>query len=349
MSATSCPRLFEAEAMRDGRLAGAERTSFERHLTACPACSREVDSLETLAEALRARSLNKADELHVRRERTRLLASFDRFLVAPERRVAPRRLLWPAAIAALALGALVLWRVRPGSQAGQAPNAVVRADGAAVWSEHMEGNVERVVLERGALWIHVVHSSRKGGLVVVLPDGELEDTGTTFRVGASDGHTTRVAVQEGSVVLRIHGQPSVAIGGGDTWIRDEQPAVLTFTSSAPSPAEPTRNGPPSPSARSTESPRSPAPLASALAPDPSVDFRAAMAALDVGDNRHAAVAFASFVVEHPRDPRAEDAAYLRVVALQRSGDKASMKEAALEYLGRYPAGFRRAEVENLVR
>lgn len=349
MSATSCPRLFEAEAMRDGRLTGAERTSFERHLTACPTCSQEVDLLETLAKALRASSLNKADELHVRRERTRLLASFDRVLVAPEHRVAPRRLTWPAAIAALALGVVVVWRMRPGSQPGQASNAVVRADGAAVWSEHMDGNVERVVLEHGALWIHVDHSSRKGGLVVVLPDGELEDTGTTFTVGTADGHTTRVAVQEGSVVLRIRSRPSMTIAAGDAWIRDVQPAVSARTSSAASPADATRNGPPSPTAPSTASPRSPGPLASALAPDPSVDFRAAMAALDVGDNRHAAVAFASFLVQHPRDPRAEDAAYLRVVALQRCGDKGSMKEAALEYLARYPAGFRHAEVENLAR
>jgi hypothetical protein len=335
--------------MRDGRLTGAERATFERHLTACPTCSREVDSLETLANALRASSPDKVDELHVRRERTRLLASFNRILVGPERRVAPRRLLWPAAIAVLALGLLVVWRVRPGAQPGQASSAVVLADGAAVWSKHMEGNVERIVLEHGALWIHFDHSPRKGRLVVVLPDGELEDTGTTFTVGTSEGHTTRVAVQEGSVVLQIRGEPSVAIVAGDTWIRDVQPAVLASTSSAPSPAKPTRNGPPSPTAPSTALPRSPAPLASVLAPDPSVDFRAAMAALDAGDNRHAAASFSSFLVQHPRDPRAEDAAYLRVVALQRCGDKGSMKEAALEYLGRYPAGFRHAEVENLSR
>ena len=51
----------------------------------------------------------------------------------------------------------------------------------------------------------------------MLPDGELEDIGTTFTVSAEDGRTTRVAVQEGSVVLRIHGQPPVAIGPGETW------------------------------------------------------------------------------------------------------------------------------------
>ena len=54
MSATPCPRLFEAGAMRDGRLTGVERASFERHVTVCPACSREVQALEALAESLRA-------------------------------------------------------------------------------------------------------------------------------------------------------------------------------------------------------------------------------------------------------------------------------------------------------
>jgi TolA-binding protein len=74
-----------------------------------------------------------------------------------------------------------------------------------------------------------------------------------------------------------------------------------------------------------------------------------MAALDVGDNAEAAAAFARFLVKHPRDPRAEDAAYLRVIALQRSGDDGSMKQSAREYLRRYPAGFRQAEMETLSR
>ena len=74
-----------------------------------------------------------------------------------------------------------------------------------------------------------------------------------------------------------------------------------------------------------------------------------MAALDVGDNVGAAAAFASFLVKHPHDPRAEDAAYLRVMALHRSGDDGSTKQAAKEYLHRYPAGFRHKEVEVLSR
>jgi ferric-dicitrate binding protein FerR (iron transport regulator) len=338
--------------MRDGRLTGTERASFERHVTACPACSREVRALDALAESLRASPYDDAhaDELRVRRERTRLLAAFDGTLVAPERRwTARHRLLGPAAVAALVAGILVLQRVRrPAEQPPHPSSAVVHADSTAVWSEHTEGDRESVVLERGALLIHVDHSSGEGRLVVVLPDGELEDMGTTFTVSAEDGHTTRVAVQEGHVALRLRGQPSVTLGPGDAWVPDTRPAASARASVAP-PAEPAPMALLAPAARSTPSLPASAPFASAIAPDPSVDFRAAMAGLDVGDYKQAAAAFASFLEKHPRDRHAEDAAYLRVIALQRCGDTGATTEAALEYLRRYPKGFRQAEVEILSR
>jgi ferric-dicitrate binding protein FerR (iron transport regulator) len=351
VSATPCPRLFEAEAMRDGRLTGAERAHFERHVTGCPACSSEVRALEALAESLRTEFLDHtvADEVRARRERMRLMAAFDRALLAPEpSRNARHWLLWPAAVSALVVAILlVLPRVRRPAEPPTHPlSAVVHADSTSVWSERRDGDREHVVLERGALWIHVDHSSGKGRLLVVLPDGELEDIGTTFTVSADDGHTTRVAVQEGHVVLRVRGQAAVALGPGDTWAPDPRPVASARASAPPANPAPSarldaveRSAPPTP-------PPS-APLASPTASNSSVDFRAAMAALDVGDNHQAAGAFATFLEKHPRDPRAEDAAYLRVIALQRSGDSAGMKQAAVEYLRLYPAGFRQAEVEAL--
>jgi FecR-like protein/putative zinc finger protein len=351
MTATACPRLFEAEAMRDGRLSGAERASFERHVTVCPSCSREVKALEAPAASLRASPWDHtaADELHVRRERTRLLAAFDRALLAPRRSWSVgHRLLWPAGVAALVFAILVLRQVRPAEAPAHASGAVVHADSTAVWAERMVGDRENVVLERGALWIHVDHSSGEGRLLVVLPDGELEDIGTTFTVSANDGHTTRVAVQEGHVVLRLRGRAAIALGPGDTWIPDPRPVASAWASAAP-PAAPARTARLDRSERSAPSPRPSASLAFPQAPDSSVDFRAAMAALDVGDNHQAAAAFANLLENHPRDARAEDAAYMRVIALQRSGDSTGMKQAALEYLRRYPAGFRQAEVEPLSR
>ena len=340
--------------MRDGRLAGAERASFERHVTACPACLREVQALEALAESLRVRSPDRtaADELHVRRERTRLLAAFDRALVAPEQpRTFRQLLIWPAAVAALVVAVLLVLPSmrRPAEPRAHASRAVVHADSTSVWAERTEGDRENVVLERGALWIHVDHLSGEGRLLVVLPDGELEDIGTTFTVSADDGRTTRVAVQEGHVVLRLRGQAAIALGPGDTWIPDPRPVASASASVAPPSADPVLPARPDRVEQSTPSPRRSAALAPPPASDPSVDFRAAMAALDVGDNHQAAAAFATFLEKHPSDARAEDAAYLRIIAFQRSGDSAGLKQAALEYLRRYPAGFRHAEVDTLSR
>ena len=340
MSATSCPRLFEAEAVRDGRVVGVERASFERHAAVCASCAREVRALEAMTEALRASPEHAVDELHVRRERTRLLAAFDRSQIEPERR--PRRKTWLVATGALAvLGVAVFfgWRARPTTLPAHASGVVVHADSATVWTEHTAATREEVALERGALWIHVDHAPGERRLVVVLPDGELEDTGTTFTVSADDGRTTRVAVHDGSVVLRVRGQPPVAIGAGEIWVPEAPPAASSCASAAVPSA---RMAPPPASAHVV------APVALVAVSDPSVDFRAAMAALDAGDDVGAAAAFAEFLVKHPGDARSEDAAYLRVIALQRAGDGARMKVAADEYLRRYPAGFRHTEVERCV-
>ena len=81
--------------------------------------------------------------------------------------------------------------------------------------------------------------------------------------------------------------------------------------------------------------------------DASSDFRTALSALNAGDHSHAAALFTSFLSNHPRDARIEDAAYLRVIAFHRSGDKSATERAAGEYLKRFPNGFRRTEVEAL--
>jgi hypothetical protein len=348
MRSAPCPRLFEVEAARDGRLTGLELANFERHMTGCPACLREAKALEGLANALRAipGDTRGDDMLRARRERTRLLASFDHALVASEPRSgALRPLLGSLTVALLVTCILVLWRVRPGAPAHA--GAIVHANSATVWSERTDANRERIFLDRGALWIHVDHSAGQERLLVVLPDGELEDTGTTFTVCAQDGHTTRVAVQEGHVVLRVLGQVAVVIGAGETWTPGARPAASLSESAAP-PVGTVAAAPLDAVEQTTPHFLLP-PAASALSSKASVDFRTAMTAFDIGDNHQAAAAFARFLEKHPRDPRAEDASYLRVIALQRSGDRAGMKQAAFEYVRRYPEGFRQSEVEPLSR
>jgi hypothetical protein len=358
-----CPRRFEAQALRDGRLAGSERTSFERHASACPGCGREVQALEALAQALRAGLPDSGravvDELHAQRERARLLAAFEDVNVASQRSARPswsgrarRRLVWPVGLVALAAGCFVLWRVRPGTVPVRAvASAVVHGDDSATWSVRTEGNREEVTLQRGSLWIHVDHRSQAGSppgnhrLLVVLPDGELEDTGTIFSVSAEHGRTTHVAVAEGSVVLRIRGQRPITIGAGGTWPPQIEPSAPARPNVAPASAAAAPHRPPAPRPTPPR-PRATRSLAAAVA-DPAVDFRAAWASFAAGENRAAAGAFTTFLVRHPRDPRAEDAAYLRIIALQRCEATGEMKAAAQDYLRRFPAGFRRAEVEVL--
>jgi TolA-binding protein len=196
-------------------------------------------------------------------------------------------------------------------------------------------------------------------LLVRLPDGELEDIGTTFSVTVEEGRTARVAVEEGRVVLRLHGRAPVVIAAGESWPAPSVtlsapapslpgPAAAPATERAPTGLEPATPHEPPASVRKPS--RARASASPATAPSAaSNDFREAMAALRTGRSRDAAARFARFIERHPRDARAEDAAYLRVFALREAGDDAGMKAAARQYLGHHPQGFRRAEVEALLR
>jgi TolA-binding protein len=180
-------------------------------------------------------------------------------------------------------------------------------------------------------------------VLVVLPDGELEDIGTTFSVTVDGGRTTRVRVEEGSVVLRLNGRAPLTVTAGEAWAPALPAPSAAASASASSQTAPTSVPPARPSA--ARSPPSPAPLASPAVDDPSADFRAALSALHAGRAGEAAAGFASFLARHPHDARAEDAAYLRFLALQRSGDESAASAAAREYVRRFPRGFRRTEVE----
>jgi len=354
----ACPRLFEAEAMRDGRLAGAPLASFARHTATCAACRHEVQALDALGEALRASRPDgtPADELGRLRERTRLVAAFDATLMATRRRTSARRpALWATA-AAMVVGAVLLSRPRHTGDGGSASAVVVHAGPGAVWSKQTRVDHDRVVLASGELWIHVDHARQRTRLVVALPDGELEDTGTIFTVNATHGRTTRVAVSEGSVVLRIRDKPPLTLGGGESWAAApvEAPRAPAPQGSPPAspPSDPTSHGrlrkPAAPANRAALRPSLPVPAEPAVA-DAGLDFRAAVAVLDVGANRQAAEAFARFLAKHPHDARAEDAAYLQIIALQRCGATDEARRAAQAYLRQFPAGFRRVEIETLSR
>lgn len=347
-----CPRLFEVEAVRDGRLSGTELARFRTHLTLCADCAREARSLDALGDALREGATSgDSDELRVRRERTRLLAAFDATLVPTLPRPFAKR--WRfAAAACAALGALAvvlvfafgLGKTRPKTPAASATRVpvlparepvTVDADRRARFTRQTEANVERIILESGALSIHVERARSPRRLLLVLPDGELEDIGTTFSVSADGGHTTRVTVQEGSVVLRLRGSPTIVLAAGDAWTRAAPPDA-PGSNASPLPAPSLRAGKTAPGVQAPKA-----------AVDNSAGFRVAMAEFNAGNYAEAAQLFGTFITSHPGDARAEDAAYLRVLALQHGGNAGATRQAARDYLGRYPAGFRHAEVESL--
>jgi len=354
--------------MRDGRLKGAARVQFESHAAVCARCAHELRALEALGDALRSSTPPELDELHVRRERTRLLAAFDASLMpVPARK-------WPKVAVVFALAAALLggvsWLVAAREHALPAAPlaatarthvavATVRAEPSARWSRRTEPERETLTLENGTLRVRVEHDSGARRLLVVLPDGELEDIGTTFSVTASSGRTTRVVVEQGRVMLRLHGRPALRLDAGESWSPPTSSAAASASSAIAAPASSATTAaarpaspPPRvalPSAVTPARPSTASPMPSPSASDPAGEFRGALSALNAGDNRRAAQLFAAFLAAHPRDPRGEDASYLQVLALQRAGDPAAMQAAAAAYLRRYPAGFRHAEVEALTR
>lgn len=388
MKPVACPRLFEVEAVRDGRLAGADLERFRSHLSRCPSCRKEHQALEALGASLRGLTDVAADELHVRRQRTRLLAAFNASLVpvpkSSQRWLVP--LLAAAVLFAVALTfTLTLRRSQVSHTVPAAPAreaiAVRPLSPATEWSRRVEGQREIVTLSAGTLSIAIDHALSPRPVRVVLPDGELEDLGTTFSVTVSRSATTHVAVQHGAVILRLRDRGPVTLGAGESWT----PATAAGSATTPPPPSAPIAVPAPPSASASSAPPrsgetrrerpAPAPAdvasGSALALGPpaarskeaaqeatpgprasdaaSADFRAALSALDAGNHGLAARRFAAFLARHAADPRAEDAAYLRVIALQRAGNTEATREAARGYLRGYPHAFRRLEIEPLAR
>lgn len=87
--------------------------------------------------------------------------------------------------------------------------------------------------------------------------------------------------------------------------------------------------------------------AAAVAPPASDSFGVAIAAFRAGSYARADRLFAEFVATASRDPRAEDAAFLRAVSRSRLGDTAGAAALARDYLRAFPHGLRRAEAERL--
>ncbi len=342
MIVTNCPRSWEAEASRDGRLSKGARASFEQHCAACTLCRHTADSLDALAEELRA-AAPPVDEVASRRLRQRVLRSANEWAAAG---VAPRPGRWKlgaAAAAALALGILsnTLWQDRP---AELDADLVARAEPGAIWSRRPSKGMDEITLLDGALSVEVRHSSSPSGssrmtppltlpprVLVRVPDGQILDRGTRFRVVVQRERTQQIEVSEGAVLFQRFGLPDVQVESGSTWRVQEEPAAAD--------AAPLQTAGGSASAIGAPEPVMEAPgrALRVVGPAPRPEAKS------VGEH-----------VGHLPDPTgdavsgAEDAAYLQWISLLRSGRRAAARAAGLDYLRRFPNAFRRAEVQAVV-
>lgn len=336
----NCPRLWQVEASRDGRLPREEAVRFRRHAETCATCTQERVALEQLAVRLRGGS-PALDDVATRRLKQRVLEGVDALVTertpAPRRsrksalvsRGAPTRIAATLAVAAALGGGAYLARSRAPRQ-GETPSIViVPSASGAQWTRATTPTEERVVLSEGTLHLTIRRTGDQRRVTVVVPDGEIEDIGTSFDVTVEHGRTTSVHVSEGRIVVHAVGRDAVAVQAGSTW-QPPPPAASADLAAPPSPADGSdgRAGGASDPATFAHAGNPSAVHAVVAAPGKSAASPSAIAA---------------------SDEDGEDAAYLNLVALAREGRNAEARIAAKSYLQKYPSGFRRVEVEALAR
>lgn len=233
MSDPKCQRLWEVEAERDGRLDPQASASLARHLAACADCRREHDALEALGTRLRGLEDAPVGELALRRLKQSTLArAFGPD--APESATRPVRGWRMAALTAGAVAMIAFafaWRHRSAemtSRPGGEPFEIVAQSQATFATSH-DGAVNRIVLTEGTLVVRVRSHPTGTRVVVAVPDGEIEDVGTVFRVVVSGGKTVEVEVMEGRVVAHLDGPTLLQLGEGQVWRRTTAVSVAPTT------------------------------------------------------------------------------------------------------------------------
>jgi hypothetical protein len=238
------------------------------------------------------------------------------------------RLAWVTALGLLLAVAAGAWRVWSGHTATARPY-VVMPDPKAAWSERIEGRLWRVRLEAGTIRLAVHHRPGEPRLVVDVPDGQIEDQGTRFSVTVELNQTTRIEVEQGTVVFRRRDGTVVWVTGASPWRRNStQPApIRSLVETSPE-----------------QRPPEVAPSTAVRQADELPQTRARSTVLRP---RKTPPAPSGASVPDPRSE--EDAVYLQILALMSEGQRDEAGIAAQDYLRRFPAGFRRVEVEQIAR
>lgn len=369
MKRPACTHAWQAEALEDGRLSGAERASFERHAASCAECASELRALVRLRQGAEWLPASSPTPLEQRRQRQALLRRASelcqRAPIQPPRRTFAAFVLSGALMAALSIGfGLRAWR--SGSEASvalAAPTYRLDASPGASWQTIEEGAALRLRLGSGSFKLEVDKLTTEQRFVLELPDGELEVIGTHFGVRVEPEGTRRVEVTEGRVALRLRDALPISLGAGESWTAEREtaraaapPAVLAAEPpSEPAPAAAAPSERPLARARPTARPETKRALAppsgeqAATAGTHDDDFARAMAAFGAGDYGQAERLFQDFERRHAEDARQEDSTFLRAVARARRGDAAGARATARQYLERYPNGLRAPEAERLAR
>ena len=235
------------------------------------------------------------------------------------------------------------------------------------FAQRSADGAETVTLDEGAATFAVRPLAASERFLIKTADGEIELRGAVARVAALASKVRSVTVTEGKAEVR-YGGAVFEINAGSTW-SPPLDAAPTSTSTPVSPVAPvaTTSDPrlgrasiPAPNAiavaaRGASKPAAPAvaatplpePTAPAKAEPGATDFADAVHQFERGDYPAAARRLAEFSKAHPEDGRAEDAAFLGILSLQRTGKTADAAAAAQRYLQTYPAGYRRAEAAKI--
>jgi TolA-binding protein len=354
MTPSHCERVWQAEAIEDGRLDGPERLSFEKHARTCSICAKELAALGDLRETMRRVPALTSTPLEHRRLRAELLRRANTRAV---HRSGPfgQRWGWLAVVAACGTAALIVivwagrWSLSPRSaEVSPGPPVFEVEDAAgAEWTSAVVASEVRAHLTAGAASFHVEHTRPGQRFLLQMPDAQIEVHGTRFRVEVRRGTTRRVQVSEGIVTLRRRQEPERRLRAGETWdaltnAEDIVGSLLDPSTDEDASADTLGTNDAGALVARTET-RSEARPSGARS-DP---FNAAVAAFRRGNYRKAEQLLDRFLEATPHDARVEDAWFMKTVARARTGDTQGAAQVARGYLERFPQGLRRIEAERI--
>lgn len=245
---------------------------------------------------------------------------------------------------------------------------------------------DELTLEHGAIDIRLPKIEDGKPFVVRTTDAQIAVRATAFRVEAENGKIRSVAVEQGTVEVQYAGFTAVIPAGGSWRATPEssepdkqapkpdtetkapsentsEPPIRTVLNTTPAPKSQYRAVVPRDDAPEAMDPQDkplveepplilkptpPAQVVTQATPSPaSRTFADAMAAMKRGDYAGSAEQLEKFAETHAGDARADEADYLRAIALQRAGKKDAAIAAAKRYLATRPNGAHRADAARI--